>query len=149
MFKISSRLQHTISFLSYIARQHERTVPLSEVASKFNLSQGYLEEIAAQLRRRGIVDGHKGISGGYRLAADVTSISLLEVFRAVHDTPILVDCLDSSSAVNCNADEGFAVRRLWADLNSMVLVRLSAMTLADVSPISAKQKIRNIKVKTS
>jgi len=56
---------------------------VKELADSDNLPPKFLEGIAADFRKRGLVEVKRGAQGGYRLARPLKEISLLEVFRCL------------------------------------------------------------------
>ena len=133
LFKISSRLQHALSLLSYLARDEKGFFSLNEVAQHYRLSQGYLEEISTDLKKRNLIKSRKGSTGGYCLARPAERIWLLEIFNAVDAESLAFDCLNASQDFDCNADEEFAMRKVWAGLNGVILAQLSSITLKDIA----------------
>ena len=59
-----------------------------EIAKQRGLSQTFIAKVLTILAQEGVVEGIRGAGGGYRLARDPASISMLEVvrpFQAEHD----------------------------------------------------------------
>ncbi len=138
--KITSKMRHCLNLLSYLAQQKDsdRFVSLSEIARHHNISQGYLEEIASDLKQNSLIAGRKGSGGGYKIAKPASRIYLLEVFNAIKDSPVSLDCLDAKTDFDCLIDNNLASRNLWASLNGIILAKLSSTTLDDVLKKSKK-----------
>ena len=62
-------------------------VCLAEIAARQKLSQSYLEQLFAKLRRAGLVASARGPGGGYRLARGPEAIAIADIIAAV-DEPI-------------------------------------------------------------
>src|SRR3984957_10783032 len=60
---------------------------LAEIAARQKLSQAYLEQLFAKLRRAGLVASARGPGGGYRLARSSDAIPVAVIIAAV-DEPI-------------------------------------------------------------
>ncbi|WP_291857829.1 Rrf2 family transcriptional regulator [Marinilabilia sp.] len=81
--KISKRVNYGLVFLlqlHYLWPEHRA---VNELAASDNLPPKFLEGIAADFRKSGLVEVKRGAQGGYRLARPLKEISLLEVFRCL------------------------------------------------------------------
>ena len=76
---ISTRAQYGLRALIEIASA-ERPLPLRIISQKQGISQAYLEQIVASLRRVGMVRSVRGAQGGYelaRLSSDITAYEIV------------------------------------------------------------------------
>jgi len=55
------------------------TVTVAEVAARHDVSEGVLAKVLQQLVRVGIAIGTRGVGGGYRLARDPSTLSVLDI----------------------------------------------------------------------
>src|SRR5271166_2467525 len=62
-------------------------VCLADIAARQQLSQSYLEQLFAKLRRAGLVCAARGPGGGYGLARTASEIAIADIVAAV-DEPI-------------------------------------------------------------
>ena len=99
MFRLSQKADYGLILLSSIARIHPQGeakamsglhpggenqagyVSISSIASKHKISTKFLSQIAQELKRAGILESKEGITGGYTLAQDPSSIKLLDVLK--------------------------------------------------------------------
>ncbi len=58
-----------------------------EIASATRIPAGYLAKLLQAMGRHGLVEGRRGLGGGFQLARDPDSITVLDVFAAV-DSPL-------------------------------------------------------------
>jgi len=85
--KISSKARHAIQSMLQLAMQADnRPLTLAELTNQEGISASYLEQLFANLRTAGFVEGVRGPGGGYRLALDVADISIGQIIMAVHPT---------------------------------------------------------------
>ena len=96
-------------------------VCLAEIAARQRLSQAYLEQLFAKLRRAGLVASARGPGGGYRLARGSDAIAIADIIAAV-DEPM--PCAGTSG---CQADD------LWQALGQHITQFLRTVSLADVA----------------
>ncbi|MCL6596401.1 MAG: Rrf2 family transcriptional regulator [Firmicutes bacterium] len=68
-------------------REGAGPVSVREMAADVGVSEHYLEQVMAQLRRAGVVQATRGASGGYELARAATDLRLVDVLRALDGLP--------------------------------------------------------------
>src|SRR5215210_4558541 len=101
-------------------------VTLAEISSRQKISLSYLEQLFGKLRRHALVDSVRGPGGGYRLAKDMSEISVAEIILAV-DEPI--DATQCAGKENCRDEQKCLTHDLWAQLNERIFAYLEAVTL--------------------
>ena len=101
-------------------------VTLAEISSRQKISLSYLEQLFGKLRRRALVDSVRGPGGGYRLAKDMSAISVAEIILAV-DEPI--DATQCGGKENCRDEQKCLTHDLWATLNDRIFDYLGSVSL--------------------
>jgi len=91
---VSTKAQYGLRALVEIGLRQPQAVPLKDVAEAQGISQHYLEQIAAQLRRAGFIRSVRGARGGYKLGRPSEKIDALEVVEALEGSLAPVICLD-------------------------------------------------------
>ncbi len=104
-----------------------------QMAGSVGSNASYIRKVLALLKRQGIVDGHRGISG-YSLTAAPSQITLLQIYQAVMEkpTPQLLD-------IHQNPNDQCAVGRhirpvlteMFAEIEDAFSNALAEKTLAD------------------
>src|SRR5207245_2639513 len=78
--RVSSKAHYGLRMMTEFAKAYGRgPLSLAEVARVEQLPLSYLEQLAAQLRRGGLVEGTRGVHGGYSLTRPPEHISVLRV----------------------------------------------------------------------
>jgi len=113
-----------------VALAGDEPVSLRTVAERQDLSQQYLEQIFASLRRAGIVESVRGARGGYRLARPVDQIDSLEVVQLLEGSLAPVACLDENES--CVRVGACSTESLWRQVDQAVRQVLGSTTLADL-----------------
>ena len=122
-------------------------VTLAEISQRQKISLSYLEQLFAKLRRRALVDSVRGPGGGYRLAKEMSQVSVADIILAV-DEPI--DATQCGGKENCLDDKRCMTHELWASLNTHIFAFLSSVTLEqlvrqqDKEPVSVLQDHRAV-----
>jgi Rrf2 family iron-sulfur cluster assembly transcriptional regulator len=130
--QLSTKGRYAVMAMTELARREgARATPLAQIAQRQQISQAYLEQLFARLRRRGLVLSVRGPGGGYRLARPASELSVADVVTAV-DEPL--------RATRC-AGEGVGCMRggvrclthdLWEETGRQIEDYLASVSLADV-----------------
>lgn len=114
----------------------ERVASVADIVQGSGISRSYLEQLCAKLRRAGVLEGQRGVAGGYRLAARPEQISIAQIVRAVDS----MDATACGGSSDCRDGSQCITHDLWVGLNRCVEDFLSRVTLAQVA---AEAKRRN------
>lgn len=106
-------------------------VSLAEIAERQEISQAYLEQLFAKLRRGGLVNATRGPGGGYALARPIGDIRISEIVQAV-DEPMRVTRCELGSPKGCIRSGRCLTHDLWEELGRHIHLFLASITLADV-----------------
>ena len=138
--KLSSRSEYGLRAMVELAQTYgSGPLALADIAHAQGLSEGYLEQIIAPLRRAGLVLATRGVKGGYTLAASPTSITAGQIMRALEGPLDLIECASEySSESSCKRELACGSRRLWLKLRDSIVDVLDSTTLADLCPGDSK-----------
>ena len=125
-----------------LARRYgQPPVSLSEIAQSGELPLPYLEQLFGSLRQAGLVEGTRGVRGGYRLTRTPSDISVGEVVRVLEGPIGPVECaIEGESADCCSRSTACATKAMWQRVRESILEVLDNTSLADfqVSPINVE-----------
>jgi len=132
--KISTRGRYGLRALVELATCGEGAcMPLRTIAERHGMSEYYLEQLFAPLKKAGIVKSIRGAQGGYKLNRATEDITAGDVMRVLEGTLSPVDCLEdesyecpSASCENCNT------RPVWEKLYAGVSEVLDTIRLSDL-----------------
>jgi Rrf2 family protein len=113
----------------------DRWLSVSRISNRMNIPERFLPRVMADLVRAGLVEGHLGRSGGYRLARPAAAISLLEVIRAAEPADEDKTCILRGGP--CGVDGRCAVHEVFTEAREALVARLASATLAEVGEHSA------------
>jgi Rrf2 family cysteine metabolism transcriptional repressor len=132
--RVSSKAHYGLRMMTEFARAYGKGPhSLADVARDEHLPQPYLEQLAAQLRRGGLVESTRGVHGGYTLTRAPEQISVLEVVGCVEGEVAPVECLAHGYVTGTCVKEGdCASQGLWRRLKSSIDAVLSSTSLADL-----------------
>ena len=130
--RLGTKGRYAVMAMTDLARHgRERAVTLAEIAARQEISQAYLEQLFAALRRRGLVASVRGPGGGYRLGRSAELISVVDVVRAV-DEPLAATRCEGAQAGCLGGGERCATHDLWDALGDHISQFLAAVSLDDV-----------------
>ena len=109
-------------------------VPLADLARQENLPLPYLEQIAGQLRRAGLVSSRLGVKGGYTLARSPKAVSMADIVRSLEGSLAPVSCLaEGGGPGECtHADTPCSAHAFWEQLQGTITATLQSVTVADL-----------------
>jgi Rrf2 family protein len=97
-----------------------------EIASEMGIPEKYLPQVLAALVRSGLVVSETGPDGGYRLAADPDSTTLLAVIEAVEGPLASRECVLRGGP--CHWDIRCAIHESWSGAQDAMRDRLNETT---------------------
>lgn len=127
---VSTKAQYGLRALVEIGLRQPQAVPLKDVAEAQGISQHYLEQIAAQLRRAGFIRSVRGARGGYKLGRPSEKIDALEVVEALEGSLAPVICLDDPEL--CWQTGHCSTENLWKRVDEAMRGVLRSTTLKDL-----------------
>ena len=140
--KISTKGRYGLRALIDLTIYGKSGVPvfLSDIAKRQEISDKYLEQIATQLQRAGLVRTIRGRKGGYLLNKPPGQIRLSEIIAVLEGPICLVDCVKEPGT--CSKSNACSTRDIWTELSDRIEEVLAGYTLEDIVNMqSAKSAI--------
>ncbi|MFZ5826278.1 MAG: RrF2 family transcriptional regulator [Bacillota bacterium] len=130
--KLSTKGKYGVKALFELA-MHEGAGPLSlkAIAERQGLSEHYLEQLAAPLRKAGLITSIRGAQGGYVLSRGAEQITVGDVIRVLEGPVGFTDCAtegepDPSCAASC------PVHGVWEKVTQQIVAVIDSITLQDL-----------------
>ena len=70
----------------------EKHISLKSIAERLSMSENYLEQLMALLKKKNLVTSQRGAQGGYALAKEPEEITIGEILRALEGSLAPTDC---------------------------------------------------------
>lgn len=140
--KVSTRVHYGLRAMTELARSYrdERLLSISEIARNEDLPVSYLEQLVGELRRGGLVEGTRGVHGGYRLARAPQAITVGEIYRILEGEVAPVDCTaEDYLPGTCGREPVCLSRGIWSRVQAAILEVLDSTTLDDLFIADALQ----------
>ena len=125
--KMSSKARYGLYVSVELARRYnnQEIVTVSSLAQATGVTEKYLEQIIALMKKAQIVVSSRGANGGYKLTDEPSNISVGRILRAVEDNLQIVDCIHKDCAIGCNC----VSRNLWTKLQININSYLDTISL--------------------
>ncbi|MGE5674393.1 MAG: RrF2 family transcriptional regulator [Mycobacterium leprae] len=136
--KLSTKGRYGVKALLDLAMQ-EGTGPVSlkSVAERQGLSEHYLEQLAAPLRKGGLIVSVRGAQGGYALSRPAREIAIADIVR-VMEGPICFADSEGESSTDRATD--LVLNGLWNRVTDQITRVMEAITLQDLADqVTAEQ----------
>ena len=116
---VSTKGRYALRVLIDLAEQDSNEyIPLKDIAERQDISKKYLEIIAKDLVKGGIIEGASGKKGGYRLKKRPDEISVGEIIKIMEGSIAPVACL-SDNAEECPRRGICKTVGMWEELYKM------------------------------
>ncbi|KKC23920.1 Rrf2 family transcriptional regulator [Sphingomonas sp. SRS2] len=131
--RTDSRLSRMLHVLLHMAR-HDGPMTSEAIARMLGTNPVVVRRTMAGLRDAGYVRSEKGHGGGWAIAADLETVSLLDIHRAVGG-PRLFAIGNEHSNADCAVEKvvNAAVEDALRDAEGVLVVRLGAVSLAELA----------------
>jgi Rrf2 family protein len=104
-------------------------VSLKSISSKYNISENYLEQLLAKLKKTGYIDTVRGVNGGYMLSLEPSQITVGMVLRALEGDITPSDCLSGDI---CNRESVCATRVVFEKIEKSINDVIDNTSLMDM-----------------
>ena len=130
---ISTKGRYGLRAILDIARHGQgKPVTLSAIALRQQISEGYLEQLMAPMKKAGLVQSSRGAQGGYTLAREPGEIVAGDIFRALEGPLALAHCISEADEESCHMQESCGSRFIWEEIQQAISRVLASYTLADL-----------------
>lgn len=131
--KLSTKGRYGLRAMIDLARYSEvEPVSINSIAARQNISERYLEQLVALLRKAGLVKSIRGATGGYILAKDAAEISVGDILRALEGSLEPVKCAAFYSEEGCMASDGCVTKYVWQKINDTINETVNQMMLDEL-----------------
>ena len=104
---------------------------LKEVAQKLQLSETYLEQLIAHLKKAGLVTSVRGAQGGYELIRKPEEITVGEIIRVLEGPLAPSECVLDDEP-ECGKADYCVTRLIWEKIMDSISNVIDSITLNDM-----------------
>ena len=121
--KLSTKGRYGLRAMIDLARYSEKEpVSIGSVAARQGISERYLEQLVALLKKAGLVKSIRGASGGYVLAKKPSENSVGDILTALEGSlePVKCAAFDTTTGEGCMASDGCVTKYVWQKINDSI-----------------------------
>ncbi|MCP1111211.1 RrF2 family transcriptional regulator [Ohessyouella blattaphilus] len=129
--KLSTKGRYGLRAIIDLARfGKEAPVSISSIAARQGISEGYLEQIVALLKKAELVKSVRGAGGGYVLAKEANEISVGDILRALEGD---LDAVNCSAEGGCTVADECVTKYVWRKINDSINHTVDEMLLSKLA----------------
>jgi len=118
---ISTKGRYGVRAVFVLAQKYtEGPQSIKSIAQDQSISETYLEQLFATLRKSGIVKSTRGANGGYILADDPSKISVGAVLQALEGPLAPADCVTTGCKSSSECTTHAIWMRIYEGINNVV-----------------------------
>ena len=139
--KISTKGRYGLRAMIDLAVYSEtEPVSIQSIAERQGISERYLEQLMASLKKAGLVASIRGAGGGYQLTRATSSISVGDVLRALEGDLDAVTCSATAEQEGGCENAGLCVTKyVWQRINESITHAVDTMYLEQLVEESRKK----------
>jgi len=130
MLRVTRLTDYATVVLTVLASEPDAVLSAAGLAERAGLEAPTVAKLLKPLAQAGLVEGFRGVNGGYRLARPAGDISLIEIVEAMEGPLGMTEC--SIHAGTCGIEDHCGVRANWRRINDVVADALRGVTLAQM-----------------
>lgn len=131
--KLSTKGRYGLRALIDLAvHSQDGAVSIQSIAKRQSISDNYLEQLMAKLKKAGLVTSSRGACGGYRLAVPADEISVGDVLRALEGDLNAVTCAGNDPEAYCEGADLCVTRFVWKKINDSIAHTVDTMMLEEL-----------------
>ncbi len=150
MLRVTKLTDYATVVLTVLAARPGQVLSAADLAEHAGLEQPTVSKLLKPLAQAGLVEGLRGVHGGYRLSRDASDISLIEIVEAMEGPLAMTEC--SQDHGQCGIAHQCGVRANWRLINDVVGEALRGVTLEQMlqppSPSDTRRRPIAVRVAT-
>lgn len=124
---------HSLTWIGLYQRRGHEVATSEQIATSVNTNPVVIRRLLAELSKAGLVESRRGAGAGWMLARDLTSITLLDVYRAIEPGPVFA-LHRARPDPECVVGHGIGstLTAVYDDVEAALRKELARTTLEDV-----------------
>lgn len=129
--KLSTKGQYGVKAMFDLALHYgDEPIPLKSIAERQGISEYYLEQLIAVLRRENLVKSVRGAQGGYVLSREPSEITVGKILNVLEGPLEISECIDDVG--ECTRANYCATRLIWVKMRDALEDVVNTITLSDM-----------------
>lgn len=107
----------------------DEPISIKSISDRQGISEYYLEQLFAPLRKAGLIKSIRGAQGGYILTKSPEEITVADIIQVLEGPIEISECIDG---IPCSNEDCCATRLLWEKIKRSIDSVLETTTLWDI-----------------
>jgi len=139
--KLSTKGEYGLRAIFDLAQRcGQGPISLKSVAERQEISEHYLEQLIAGLRKAGLVRSVRGAQGGYVLARNPEEVTVGDVIRVLEGPIAPMNCAGDEEKKQCSRFDSCITKVVWEKVRDSINDVLDSITLRDMCEEAEKAK---------
>ena len=131
--KLSTKGRYGLkAMLDLAVHNCEGQVVLKSIAERQGISENYLEQLFAILKKAKLVRSLRGSQGGYTLGASADKISVGDILRALEGSLAPVECVAEDRPASCSRYKNCVTKGIWEKIRDSINTVIDSTTLENL-----------------
>lgn len=128
--KLSTKGRYGLrAFIDLASCKEDGPVSISSISARQDISERYLEQLMAKLKKAGLVRSVRGAGGGYMAAKDPGEVSVGDVLRALEGSLEPVVCAAYQEEGVCAVKDSCVTKYVWKRINDSVIETVDSIMI--------------------
>ncbi|NJD01444.1 MAG: Rrf2 family transcriptional regulator [Ruminiclostridium sp.] len=128
--KLSTRGRYGLkAMLDLAIHNSEGQVVLKNIAERQGISENYLEQLFAVLKKAKLVKSLRGSQGGYTLGCSADQISVGDILRALEGSFAPVECVAEDHPAFCSRFDYCVTKGIWEKIRDSINAVIDSTSL--------------------
>lgn len=142
--KLSTKGRYGLrAMIDLVLHSETEPVSISSIAARQSISESYLEQLIAKLRRAGLVTSVRGAGGGYVPSRNAEEISVGDVLRALEGNLDPVECPGLLEKNGCHGADVCVTKYVWKRINDSINRTVDEIKISDLVKESREVQEKN------
>ena len=119
-------------------------ISIKTISTRQHISECYLEQLFAPLRKAKLITSSRGAQGGYVLSKEPKDITVAQLIYILEGPIEIADCIEGST---CDNIDFCATRLLWEKIKNSIDDVMESITLQDIVNDYKDMKFKNEEIK--
>ena len=139
--KLSTKGRYGLRAMIDLALYSEKEpASIASIAARQHISESYLEQLIAKLRKAGLVTSVRGACGGYVPGRPVEEISVGDVLRVLEGSLEAAQCSGMEDESACENHDICVTKYVWKRINDSITQAVDTMMLDQLIEESRKKQ---------
>lgn len=132
--KLSTRGRYGLRAMLDLALHYDDGyISLRNIAERQEISEGYLEQVFAMLKKDGLVKSVRGAQGGYKLSYPPEDITVGMILRTLEGSLAPVECVDGENPSKCSRYDECVTKFIWEKMRDSLYEVVDSISLEDLA----------------